>query len=45
MDDLQNGLVKTEQDSPQWIPVNVQYTTEGNVQCMLGSKVNDVCLV
>ena len=30
MDVLQNGLVKTEQDSPQWNPVNVQYTTEGN---------------
>ena len=30
MDDLQNGLVKTEQDRSQWIPVNVQYTTEGN---------------
>lgn len=30
MDDLQNGLVKTQQDSPQWIPVNVQCSTEGN---------------
>ena len=30
MDEHQNGLVKTQEDSPKWIPVNVQYTTEGN---------------
>lgn len=29
MDDLQNGLVKTPQESPQ-IPVSVKFTTEGN---------------
>ena len=41
MDEHQNGLVKTQEDSPKWIPVNVQYTTEGNAW----QKVNVVCLV
>lgn len=30
MDDVQNVLVKTQQENLHWIPVNAQHNTEGN---------------
>lgn len=37
MDDVQNDLVKTQQDVTQQGVVNDQYNTEGNVCCTVHS--------
>ena len=43
MDDVQNGLAKTQQEIRQWTPVNAQYNIEGNVFLIYARLVVNVC--